>query len=102
MLDQLGQRGLDFVAGLEVEFHIFKLEDAHMSPEDAGQPGRPPEVSLLSHGYQYLTEQRYDQMAPVLDLIRRDILALGLPLALGRSGIRPQPVRIHLCPKKGA
>ena len=74
------QRGYDFVAGLEVEFHIFKLEDAKMSPEDAGQPGQPPAVSLLSHGYQYLTEQRYDQMEPVLEIIRRDVVALGLPL----------------------
>jgi glutamine synthetase len=41
---------------------------------------QPPSVSLLSHGYQYLTEQRYDQMEPVLEIIRRDVLALGLPL----------------------
>jgi glutamine synthetase len=80
VLDRLTQRGYDFVAGLEVEFHIFKLQDARMTPEDAGQPGQPPSVSLLSHGYQYLTEQRYDQMEPVLEIIRRDVLALGLPL----------------------
>jgi glutamine synthetase len=80
VLERLGRRGYDFVAGLEVEFHIFRLEDARMAPEDAGQPGQPPSVSLLSHGYQYLTEQRYDQMEPVLDILRRDILALGLPL----------------------
>jgi glutamine synthetase len=80
VLAQLAKRGFDFVAGLEVECHIFKLEDAKMSPEDAGQPGQPPSVSLLSHGYQYLTVQRYDQMEPVLEIIRRDILALGLPL----------------------
>jgi glutamine synthetase len=80
VLAKLEQRGYDFVAGLEVECHIFKLEDAKMSPEDAGQPGTPPSVSLLSHGYQYLTEQRYDQMEPVLEIIRRDIVALGLPL----------------------
>ncbi|MEL4474648.1 hypothetical protein, partial [Shewanella algae] len=64
----------------EVEFHIFRVENQHMRPEDAGQPGTPPEVSLLSHGYNYLTEQRYDQMEPVLEIIRRDVLALGLPL----------------------
>ncbi|HEY3891978.1 MAG TPA: glutamine synthetase family protein [Bradyrhizobium sp.] len=80
VLERLGRRGYDFVAGLEVEFHIFKLEDSRMAPEDAGQPGQPPSVSLLSHGYQYLTEQRYDQMEPVLEILRRDILALGLPL----------------------
>ena len=80
VLAKLAKRGYDFVAGLEVECHIFKLEDAKMSPEDAGQPGQPPWVSLLSHGYQYLTEQRYDQMEPVLEIVRRDIVALGLPL----------------------
>jgi glutamine synthetase len=80
VLAGLEKRGYDFVAGLEVECHVFKLEDAKMSPEDAGQPGQPPSVSLLSHGYQYLTEQRYDQMEPVLDMIRRDVMALGLPL----------------------
>ena len=41
-----------------MEFHLFKLTDANFTPEDAGQPGTPPAVSLLSHGYQYLTEQR--------------------------------------------
>jgi glutamine synthetase len=80
VLATLAKRGYDFVAGLEVEFHIFKLEDPRLAPEDAGQPGRPPDISLLSHGYQYLTEQRYDQMEPVLEIIRRDIVALGLPL----------------------
>jgi glutamine synthetase len=79
-LKKLAQRGYDFVAGLEVEFHIFRVNDPKMQPAHAGQPGEPPEVSLLSHGYQYLTEQRYDQMEPVLELIRRDVVALGLPL----------------------
>jgi len=101
VLDQLGQRGFDFVAGLEVEFHIFKLENAHMSPDDAGQPGRPPEVSLLSHGYQYLTEQRYDQMAPVLDIIRRDVLALGLPLRSVEVEFGPSQCEFTFAPRKG-
>ncbi len=79
-LEKLSQRGYDFVAGLEVEFHIFRINDPKMRPEHAGQPGEPPDVSLLSHGHQYLTEQRYDQMEPVLELIRRDVVALGLPL----------------------
>ncbi len=101
VLDQLGQRGFDFIAGLEVEFHVFKLEDAKMSPEHAGQPGQPPEVSLLSHGYQYLTEQRYDQMAPVLDLIRRDILALGLPLRSVEVEFGPSQCEFTFKPTRG-
>jgi glutamine synthetase len=82
-LDRLAQRGYHFKAGLEVEFHLFKVRDPRLAPEDAGhpgQPGEPPVVDLLSQGYQYLTEQRYDQMEPVLDLIRRNIVALELPL----------------------
>jgi glutamine synthetase len=101
VLDQLGHRGLDFVAGLEVEFHIFKLEDPKTAPEDAGQPGQPPDVSLLSQGYQYLTEQRYDQMAPALDIIRRDILALGMPLRSVEVEFGPSQCEFTFNPTKG-
>ena len=101
VLDQLAKRGYDFVAGLEVEFHIFKLEDAKMSPEHAGQPGTPPDVSLLSHGYQYLTEQRYDQMEPVLEIIRRDVLALGLPLRSVEVEFGPSQCEFTFAPGAG-
>jgi glutamine synthetase len=101
VLDQLGRRGYDFVAGLEVEFHIFKLEDSKMSPEDAGQPGQPPSVSLLSHGYQYLTEQRYDQMEPVLDILRRNVLALGLPLRSIEVEFGPSQCEFTFAPMVG-
>src|SRR5215470_3598063 len=101
VVNRLGERGYDFVAGLEVEFHIFKLDDAQMAPEDAGQPGRPPRVSLLSHGYQYLTEQRYDLMEPALDIIRRDIIALGLPLRSVEVEFGPSQCEFTFAPKKG-
>jgi len=100
-LDRLGARGYDFVAGLEVEFHLFKLDDARMSPENAGQPGQPPSVSLLSHGYQYLTEQRYDQMEPALEIIRRDVLALGLPLRSVEVEFGPSQCEFTFSPATG-
>ncbi len=65
-LARLADAGYELMAGLEVEFHVFKLTDPHLQPQDAGQPGTPPEVSLLSQGYQYLTELRYDQIDPVV------------------------------------
>jgi len=101
VVNKLGERGYDFVAGLEVEFHLFKLDDPHMAPEDAGQPGRPPDVSLLSHGYQYLSEQRYDQVEPALDIIRRDLLALGLPLRSVEVEFGPSQCEFTFAPKKG-
>jgi glutamine synthetase len=101
VVNKLGERGYDFVAGLEVEFHLFKLDDAHMAPDDAGQPGRPPQVSLLSHGYQYLSEQRFDQIEPAVDIIRRDILALGLPLRSVEVEFGPSQCEFTFAPKKG-
>jgi glutamine synthetase len=101
VLAGLAKRGFDFVAGLEVECHIFKLEDAKMSPEHAGQPGQPPDVSLLSHGYQYLTEQRYDAMEPVLEIVRRDIVALGLPLRSIEVEFGPSQCEFTFAPRQG-
>lgn len=80
VLEDVAKRGFDFVAGIEVEFHVFKLLDPQFRPEAATQPCDPPAVELLSHGYQYLSEQRFDQIEPVVEFLRRDILALGLPL----------------------
>ena len=79
-LGRLAEQGLDFLAGLEVEFHLFKLENPRLSPEDATWPPRAPEVSLLNQGYQYLTETRFDQIDAALEPIRRGVEALGMPL----------------------
>jgi glutamine synthetase len=79
-LARLAAAGFDYVAGLEVEFHVFRLDTDRMTPEESGQPGTPPAVSILTQGYQYLSELRFDQFEPVVEIIRREIVALGLPL----------------------
>ncbi len=79
-VDQLALQGLDFVAGLEVEFHVFKRDEDRMGLGDSGQPGEPPAVSLLTHGHQYLTELRYDRVDGLMELLRSQLVALGLPL----------------------
>ncbi|MGH6886497.1 MAG: glutamine synthetase family protein, partial [Geminicoccales bacterium] len=79
-LKKLAAAGYEFQAGLEVEFHVFRIVDPRLKPADAGQPGTPPDVDLLTTGYQYLTEQRYDQIDPVMEILRRDLGALGMPL----------------------
>jgi glutamine synthetase len=70
-----------FVTGLEVEFHITRLVDPSLALEDAGQPGTPPRVELIHQGYNHLTELRFDRIEPVIELLRRQSVALGLPLA---------------------
>jgi glutamine synthetase len=79
-LDRAAKQGFGYVTGIECEFHIFRLLDAKLAPEDAGQPGTPPEVALLTQGYNYLTENRYDALDPILEVLRREVQALGLPL----------------------
>lgn len=76
----LAERGRHLVCGLEVEFHLFRLTSPHLGIDEGGQPGHPPDVALLHQGYNYLTDQRFDQLSPIVDILRRDIAALGLPL----------------------
>lgn len=97
----LGTQGLDFVAGLEVEFHVFRLDDARMNLADSGQPGEPPRVSLLSHGHQYLTELRYDRVDDVMELLRAQITALGLPLRSLEIEFGPSQFELTFGPSVG-
>jgi glutamine synthetase len=101
VLQDLEAKGYDYLAGLEVEFHIFKLEDEKLLPEHATQPGEPPAVSLLSQGYHYLTEQRYDLIEPILDILRRDVLKLGLPLRSVEVEFGPSQVEFTFAPTVG-
>jgi glutamine synthetase len=100
-LGKLADAGFNYLAGLEVEFHIFKLDNPRLQPDDATWPGEAPEVSLLSQGYQYLTETRYDQMEPVLETVRRGIVALGLPLRSVEVELGPSQCEFTFQPQMG-
>jgi glutamine synthetase len=79
-LATLDQRGYALTTGLEVEFHVFRITNARNALADSGWPPEPIEFELIDRGYQMLAEQRYDGVAPILDILRRDIVALGLPV----------------------
>jgi len=79
-LQELNDRGMDYVSGLEVEFYISKLEDRKLRPEESGWPPDPPGVSVIAHGFQYLTEERLDEIDPVLQMLHDNLAPLGLPL----------------------
>jgi len=76
----LADRGMELVVGLEVEFHVFHLDDPRLGHADTTMPARAPETRALAHGYQFLTETLYDRLEPVMDRLRRAAAELGLPL----------------------
>jgi glutamine synthetase len=95
-LESLHQSGFEFMCGLEIEFHVFRIADSNLRPADAGQPGTPPGVELLTTGYQYLTEHRYDLMDPVIKILRDDLERLDLPLRSFEVEFGPSQVEITL------
>jgi len=88
----LAASGLHFHAGLEIEAHVYRLEERALAPSDIGQPGTPPDVSVLNRGYQLLTEHYADRLDPVLALIQDtcgslDIAVRSLEVEFGPSQI---------------
>ncbi|HUT49386.1 MAG TPA: glutamine synthetase family protein [Alphaproteobacteria bacterium] len=100
-LKALADAGYDYMSGLEVEFHLFKLEDAHLTPEHSTHPATPPTVSLLTHGYRLLSEARFDEIDPALTLIRRTVVDLGLPLRTIENEFGPTQVEVTFDPGIG-
>jgi glutamine synthetase len=100
-LATLAKAGFDFVAGLEVEFHLFKLTNPRLTPADATWPPEAPDVSLLTQGYQYLTESRLDMLDPAVELLRHGIEKLGLPLRSVEVELGPSQCEFTFRPQAG-
>ncbi|MBB4304954.1 glutamine synthetase [Rhodobium orientis] len=97
-LDKLTERGLKLICGLEVEFHIFRIEETRLDHGDAGMPGLPPETSLLAHGYQLLTEGVYDMLEGLMDELRRGCETLGLPIRSMEAEFGPSQLEFTFDP----
>ncbi|MEX2481563.1 MAG: glutamine synthetase family protein [Gammaproteobacteria bacterium] len=101
MLARLNARGLDYVSGLEVEFYITRLEDRMLEPVQAGWPPDPPRVSVIAHGFQYLTEERQDEISPILDILHDHLAALDLPLRTMEDEWGPGQCEFTFDPARG-
>jgi len=100
-LEKLALEGYDFMAGLEVEFTITRMLDPSLALQDSGQPGTPPTVGLLHHGYNYLTEQLLDRLDPIVEILRRDVMALGLGLRSVEVEFGPSQCEFVFKPGRG-
>jgi len=92
---RLAERGLEFVAGIEVECHILKVDGP------AAADGGPAPFRLLNPGFQYLTELRYDELDPLLEVLRTNLQALGLPLRSLEVEFGPSQVELTFGPGTG-
>jgi glutamine synthetase len=97
----LADQGLAFVGGVEVECHIFKVDDPRLGLEDCGQPPTPPAVSAYRHGYQYMSALVLDDYEPIITPIRRALIDLGLPLRTLECEWGPGQLEITLDPLLG-
>ena len=81
-LQRLKDAGFGMRCGLEVEFHIYRIEStaAMLDPQRAAWPGEPPMVSMIHPGYQLLAETHFDQAEDALRIVQRTAQGLGLPL----------------------
>jgi glutamine synthetase len=101
VLADLAERGYDHLIGLEVEFHVFRLEDPRLGLIDSGQPGEPPVVSVLTHGYQLLTDDQIDRVDDVIQLLRKGLSALNLPLRSLELELGPSQLEATFAPQPG-
>lgn len=81
-LARLHAAGYAMKCGLEVEFHIYRIDDTRtqLDPALAAWPGEPPAVSLIHPGYNLLAETWFDLAEEPLRIVQHTAQALGLPL----------------------
>ena len=80
----LAERGLDFVAGVEIECHVVRAGGA-----------------MLNAGTQYLTELRYDALDPLMETLRGTMQALDLPLRTLEVEFGPSQIELTFGPATG-
>ncbi|NKF23562.1 glutamine synthetase [Solimonas sp. C16B3] len=101
-LQRLGAAGYDYLVGVELEFYVYRMQNSRHTIADSATPAGPaPEVLPLSRGFQYLTETRYDELDPILDRLREDLLALGLPVRTLEVEFGPSQCELTFGPVAG-
>jgi glutamine synthetase len=100
-LARLARLDFDYCAGLEVEFHLFRVENPQLATATLIWPAEPPAVTHTTRGYQYLTEAPIDQVDAILQAIRKALVALDLPLRSLEVEFGPSQFEFTLAPERG-
>jgi len=76
--EALASAGYSAIFGLEVEFQVYRIQDAALEHGEATMPPAAVRTANLTQGHQYLTETQYSEAEEILDALRRNAEALGL------------------------
>ena len=71
------------------------------TPEQSGWPPAPPKVSTIAHGFQYLTEERQDEIDPILEILQDNLESIGLPLRTMEDEWGPGQCEFTFDPMRG-
>lgn len=87
-VNRLADRGHRFVAGLELEFHLYRKE------VDGSFTDTHP-------GWDLLGEDPLDRLEPILEPIRRGLVSLGFPPATIEAELGPSQIEMTFAPASG-
>ena len=99
---KLAKAGFDYCAGLEVEFHLFKLDDPEACA-GRSRPGRPSRrrSSTPRTASSISPRARFDQVEPIMDVLRKTMQALGMPLRSLEVELGPSQYEFTFAPERG-
>lgn len=93
-LARLADAGFGMRCGLEVEFHVYRIEsnDVRLDPEQAAWPGLPPALRLIHPGYNLLNENWWNFAEEPLRIVQHTAEGLDLPLTSLEIELGPSQV----------
>lgn len=100
-LDRLGERGLRYLSGLEVEFYITRRQSPLIGLDQVGAPGPAPAVDAFELGYQYLSEVRLDGVLDTVNALRDGLDGVGLLPRAMEDEWGPGQLEFSLSPLEG-
>ncbi len=88
----IAELGYEVRAGLEIEFHLYKVGPSSATVHDVSGPVDRLALQHTHLGRMYLAEARFDSIEPFLEPLRRGLTALGvvprtLEIELGASQV---------------
>jgi glutamine synthetase len=79
-LDRAGAAGFAYLAGLEIEFHLYRRAGHAPNADGIGRCAHPTPVEPINHGNQLLFEDRGDEVEPAIRHIRTALDQAGIEL----------------------